>query len=84
MGVYYYFLNEQSEEENIKPIIGNCSFVAKLNSIDEDLIISYFETVIKVNNWKNSDPIIAYPDYPYHQILKYQNGKLEYIETDSE
>jgi hypothetical protein len=47
MGVYYYFLNRTTNQLNKNTINGSCTFIAKLDSMDNHEIITFFERVRK-------------------------------------
>ncbi len=80
MGVYYFFYNVTRKQSNELPIKGHgdCTFVAKFNSLSEDYIIQVFNNVITDNNWANTDIIHAYPDNHYCPSVKYINDIIEY------
>jgi hypothetical protein len=82
MGVYYYFFNERTSEMNKKPLPNSsCSWVAKLNSIDDEYVLTAFKNVIKINGWKTTDQIIARADYPGFPSIKFEDGNIEYLES---
>lgn len=76
MGVYYYFFNETTQEQNKNSCFDGLSFVAKLNSYNDELIENHFKEVIASNGWSNTDKIVANPDYPEYTIFCYENGKV--------
>jgi hypothetical protein len=83
MGVYYYFFNERTGERNEKPLLNtNCTHVAKLNSIDDEYVLKAFRNVIEINGWNSADGILSCADYPGFPSLKFNNGKIEYIESE--
>ncbi len=84
MGVYYYFYNKTTGQDNAHPIFGQCKHVAKLNSIDDELVIQAFQLVISNNGWSKTDEIMAEADYPGHIMYSYIDGKLTYIESTEE
>lgn len=84
MGVYYYFYNITRTQTNELPIkgYGQCTFVAKLNSLAEDHIIEIFKDVINDNGWSGTDIIRASPDYHYFPYITYDNGTVEYEDME--
>lgn len=78
MGVYYYFQNQTTGEENSNPIPQNfgLTWMAKLDSYENEEIINIFESVRISNNWLITDVIKALPDENYHKIYRYTNNEL--------
>lgn len=82
MGVYYYFYNARLQENNKRPICGECSWVAKLDYEDVEF---YIKKIFELNpNWSNTDKIVAYADYPGYPCYTYENGITTYNEPDPE
>lgn len=83
MGVYYYFHNitrDECNEASIPPF--NLSFIAKLNSYPEDVVLNIFSSLIEVNGWDKMDHIRAAPDYHDYSVIEYNKGVIEYIEPE--
>lgn len=85
MGVYYFFYNKRTGEQNEKPIpgFGQCRHVAKLQYMEN--IVDIFRSVIAINpEWLETDIIDAYPDYNYEPVITYENGEITYQEQEPE
>lgn len=76
MGLYYYFPNKTTDQDNAHPIFGEYKHLDKLNSIDDELFIQPFELVITNNGFNKTDEIVAEVDYPGFMIYVYVNGNL--------
>ena len=82
MGVYYFFYNTRLEQDNTKYLVGELSWVSKL---DYDDAKYYFNKVLALNpNWLKTDKIIAYADYDGYPSYIYENGEVTYKEYDIE
>lgn len=84
MGVYYYFINLTTGERNVKPIEGELTFIAKLDTTSESYISRCFEKVKMINNWKDTDILEAYPGNDDHLPIKYINGDIVFEYPPSE
>ena len=86
MGIYYYFRNVTQSKINNKPIpgYGECTWIAKLDSFDEPVIIGIFRDVIQANEWPVTDLIEAYADTPGYPLIIYENSILRFDPTDED
>jgi len=84
MSVHYYFYNNTCNKPNIKLIsgFGECTFVAKLDSMNEIEIVNIFQSVISENNWNEEDEISAKSDEYGHYVIEYHKGKIEFRDDD--
>ena len=83
MSVYYYFYNITRDEQNetfISPY--DLSFVPNLNSFSEENVLNIFLSLIELNGWEKTDCIQAEPDYSHCSLIEYNNGVIEYIESE--
>lgn len=86
MGVYYYFHNLTQDEVNDRPIpgFGECTFIAKLNALDEPEIVVIFKKVIAENGWTTSDKIQAAADDSDSPTIVYENGTIEFSRDEED
>jgi hypothetical protein len=81
MGVYFYFHNNTTNEDNIKPLYNGLAWINGMD-IRPSAIINIIDYVGGINNWKDSDEIIVYSDDGEFNAI-YRNGKLyANIESD--
>ncbi len=89
MGVYYYFVNEDTGEKNVLPVDDSgLHFVAKLNSCGSVYIKEIMEKVRIMNKWDEDDMIKTCPDNG-DECIYYNEGKLylknvEFVPYDNE
>lgn len=86
MGVYYYFHNKNKNFiENLQVINGYfCNFVKNFHLYDNSDKIEMFKKCIALNNWSESDVILAVPDYYEYDVFKFEDDKIEIDNTEKD